>query len=163
MPFYPKPRPWTPFERSDLGHIDPNEFATRHSVSIEVAEQLVAELMRDEIWVNSRYQVNIDRSPPQPEGWPRLIHVSIKRRDKREVHDWRDLQRIKNELIGPEHEALELYPAESRLVDTANQYHLWVFADAEVRAPFGWTERAVSDADDAKKHGGRQRAFDEEL
>jgi hypothetical protein len=37
------------------------------------------------------------------------------------VHDWRDLQRIKNQLVGPECEAVELYPAESRKVDTANQ------------------------------------------
>jgi len=29
-------------------------------------------------------------------------------------------------IVGEEHEAFEVYPAESRLVDTANQYHLWV-------------------------------------
>ena len=28
---------------------------------------------------------------------------------------------IKNLIVGPEHEGFEIYPAESRLVDTANQ------------------------------------------
>jgi len=40
-------------------------------------------------------------------------------------HDWRDFQRIKNQLCGPEWEALELYPAESRLIDPSNYYLLW--------------------------------------
>jgi hypothetical protein len=33
---------------------------------------------------------------------------------------------IKNEIAGPEVEAFEIYPRESRLMDTANQYYLWV-------------------------------------
>lgn len=57
-------------------------------------------------------------------------------------HDWRDFQRIKNELVAPEAEAVELFPAESRLVDTANHYHLWVFP--EYRFPFGMQAREVS-------------------
>lgn len=65
------------------------------------------------------------------------------------MHDWRDLQAIKNELVGPEHEAIELYPAESRLVDTANQYHLWVLKDPSQRIPVGWTQRLVMDHDPA--------------
>lgn len=53
---------------------------------------------------------------------------------------------IKNALVGPEHEAIELYPAESRKVDSANQYHLWALLDPEVRFPIGWKTRMVSDA-----------------
>jgi len=53
-----------------------------------------------------------------------MLHLSIKRLDKHPVRDWRHFQRIKNELIGEENEAVELYPAQSRLVDTTNQYHL---------------------------------------
>lgn len=74
-----------------------------------------------------------------------MIHLSIKRLDRDTIHDWRDLQRIKNELIGAEHEAVELYSAESRLVDTTNQYHLWVLSDPKAAFPFGWTSRLVSD------------------
>ena len=69
-------------------------------------------------------------------------YLSIKTIDKEPIHDWRDLQQIKNELCGKDREALEIYPAESRLVDTANQYHLWVIPkDAQI--PFGFTQREV--------------------
>ncbi len=42
-------------------------------------------------------------------------------------------------------EAVELYPAESRKVDTANQYWLWCFRSDKVRFPIGFQERAVTD------------------
>ena len=70
--------------------------------------------------------------------------LSIKRRDKEWIHDWRDLQRIKNEICGPEREAFEIYPAESRMNDTANQYHMWVLAPGMLM-PVGYTDRAVID------------------
>jgi hypothetical protein len=69
-----------------------------------------------------------------------MKHLSICRTDKQAVHDWRAFQRIKNELAGPEWEAVEIYPAESRLVDMANQYHLWCFPFA---IGFGFSGRAV--------------------
>lgn len=56
----------------------------------------------------------------------RIVHLSIKRNDRKPIHSWADLQWIKNQLVGPETEAIELYPAESRVIDAANQYHLWV-------------------------------------
>jgi hypothetical protein len=75
-----------------------------------------------------------------------LVWLSIKRVDRDPVRDWRDLQAIKNALIGPECEAVELFPAESRLVDTANQYHLFAINDPTYRFPFGFGERLVLDA-----------------
>lgn len=107
------------------------------------------------IWMNNRYQVALYEDAPQ-EGWPPMYHLSIKRLDKQPIHDWRDLQRIKNELVGPEHEAIEIFPAESRLVDTANQYHLWVFKSPEVRVPVGFTVRMVSNTSEG---GSVQRPF----
>ena len=86
-----------------------------------------------------------------------LAWLCIRRRDSAPGHDWRHLQRIKNELCGPEREALELYPAESRLVDTSNQYHLWVLPEG-MRAPFGYDEREVSDVPFGKN---KQRPFAE--
>jgi hypothetical protein len=74
-----------------------------------------------------------------------MIHLSIKRLDKQPIHDWRVLQQIKNALMGEEFEAIELYPAESRLVDSANQYHLWVIDDPAARFPIGFTTRLVDD------------------
>ncbi|MGH8898799.1 MAG: DUF7694 domain-containing protein [Egibacteraceae bacterium] len=84
-------------------------------------------------WKNSRYTVWVRRVQST---LGELAHLSIKRNDKNPLHDWRDLQRIKNEILGPEEEACELYPAESRLIDGANQFHLWCFLG--MRAPFGY-------------------------
>ena len=72
-----------------------------------------------------------------------MVCLSIKRRDREPIHDWRHLQEIKNALVGEQCEAFELYPAEERLVDTANQYWLWCFADPTMRLPIGFTERSV--------------------
>jgi hypothetical protein len=92
-------------------------------------------------WGNSRYLVYRREVPNRNYEAPPLIHLSIKRHDKLPIHDWRDLQRIKNELIGAEDEAVEIYPAESRLVDAANQYHLWSIKG--MRIPFGFGDRLV--------------------
>lgn len=97
------------------------------------------------VFRNDAYQVLVYRWPGV-RGWPALLQLSVRRLDRQPIHDWRDLQRIKNELVGPEHEAVELYPAESRLVDSSNQYHLWCLESPTARFPFGWLERFVSDA-----------------
>lgn len=106
------------------------------------------------VWVNDRYVVTRHVTPNQDARWlseygpvsdppPAIVHLSIRRTDRQAIHDWRHLQKIKNELIGRENEAIELYPAESRLVDEANQFHLFGFADPTLRWPVGMTYRAV--------------------
>ncbi len=72
-----------------------------------------------------------------------MVHLSIKTHDRRPSRDWRDFQQIKNDLVGAECEGVELFPAESRLVDTANQYHMWAVKDPEVRFPLGFNEGRV--------------------
>lgn len=72
-----------------------------------------------------------------------FVHLSIRRNDRLAAHDWRDFQRIKSQLAGREWEAVELYPAESRLVDTSNQYHLWCVRE---KMDFGFDSgRCVTD------------------
>jgi hypothetical protein len=93
------------------------------------------------LWQNNCYQVIAREHADGPFG--AYVHLTIRSTDGSARHDWRDFQRIKNELVGPETEAVELYPAESRLVDTANHYHLWVFK--EHRFPLGMTQREVSE------------------
>lgn len=112
---------WTPLERAYISN-DPGK--------------LYDSALDGEVFKNSLYTV-----------FRRVLgdgvaHLSIKRNDREAIHDWRDFQRIKNELCGPEWEAVELYPAESRLVDTSNQYHLWA-----CRSGFnlGWDKRVVTD------------------
>jgi hypothetical protein len=104
--------------------------------------------LRDEetVYRNDKYQVSVRPVPGEASGFPDLVHLSIKRIDRSTMHDWRELQEIKNALVGPEHEAVELYPAESRKVDTANQYHLWVLAEKGVQFPFGYARRIVQNA-----------------
>lgn len=122
------------------------------------------DLERDEVWMNNEYQVNIDKTPVHAFGDAEIWHLSIKRRDKRSLHDWRDLQVIKNMLAGPEYEAIELYPSSQRVVDQANQYHLWVFIRIGTEhAPtvgVGWNTRVVADIggrlDKSKQRGLHQ-------
>lgn len=82
-------------------------------------------------WANDDYEAFVKPLPPEDEAAGGLvgIHLSVKRYDRQPCHNWRHLQQIKNEVIGPEREAVELYPAESRIVDNANQFHLWVLPE----------------------------------
>jgi hypothetical protein len=50
-------------------------------------------------------------------------------------------------LVGPENQAVEIYPQERYLVDTANQYHLWVFEDPKTVMPFGFFYRMVTESE----------------
>ena len=92
-------------------------------------------------FINNLYQVSVD------EDIGGALHLSIVRRDRRPIRDWRHLQRIKNEIAGPDREAVEIYPAESRLVDTNNQYHLWVKRPGE-RFDFGYADGRASSEDE---------------
>jgi hypothetical protein len=101
-----------------------------------------------ESWVNSRYQVFVYH---QLAGWadgaPEIVHLSIKRHDRACIHDWREFQRIKNELCGTDSEAVELYPAEGRKADVANQYHLFALPPG-MRFPVGFDDGRITDEDE---------------
>jgi hypothetical protein len=97
-----------------------------------------------EIWSNRTYGV-VRREMATWDGRP-LVHLAVSRHDLRPARDWRHLQQIKNQLVGAECEAVELFPCESRLVDTCNVTHLWCVADPAFSFPFGYEEREVSDA-----------------
>ena len=113
-----------------------------------------------EHWINDTYHVVLRREPWDQDPSVETAHLSIKRHDRAPIHDWRDLQRIKSELLGPECEAVELYPAESRVVDSANQYHLWGFTDPGNRMPFGFLTGLRIGAPSAESNVG-QRPFEE--
>lgn len=76
-----------------------------------------------------------------------LAMIQVCRADGGSVFDWRDLQQIKNRVLGDEWEAVELYPAESRLKDPSNARYLWC---AKGGFPFGLPGgRCVLDAQQA--------------
>ena len=117
-------------------------------IAYSVAKKIFKEEFDCEVWVNDIYQVNVQRNKQadymvrNPEMKGKMTYLSIKRLDKKSIHDWRHLQEIKNELCGEDCEAIEIYPVEKRLVDTANQYHLFVFPKGYL-VGFGWTKRSV--------------------
>ena len=122
-----KPLPWTPFVHT-------------RNVPNNIAQSL------DPMWENSRYVVivNVDSEPDFP-GLTR-VHLSIRRHDRADgPFPWRDLYRIKCELVGSEAEAVELFPAASRCLDGANQRHL-LCTTPGVAFPYGFIAgREVAD------------------
>ena len=92
----------------------------------------------DAAMANSLYHVIIRKMGPD------LVHLSIKRHDRKPVKNWRHFQYIKNQICGEESFGFEVYPPESKLVDTANQYHLWVTAGS-VMPDFCFDVRLVAE------------------
>ena len=138
---------WQPLERGYSERDLPND----------VMEQMGL----NEIWMNNIYQVNVRRHQRFTPGGMLFTWLSIKRRDKHPVRDWRHLQWIKNQLVGEENEGAELYPKESRLVDGSNQYHMWVLEDPLLSFPFGFHEgRTISEK---PLQGGKQRPWPENM
>jgi hypothetical protein len=125
------------------------------SMNRESAEAYLQNAERETLVMSTVYQVAM-KNAASGFGFP-VVHLSIKRIDREPMHDWRALQTIKNVLVGEEFEAIEIYPAESRLVDSANQYHLWVFNDPLARIPIGWGSRLV---DEIQVGHSKQRRFE---
>ena len=153
-----------PFFAAELpaAALDVSVIASRFDVDIATAERQVQQLRQQSIFLSATHQVNVQLiREPFGEDLGDVAWLSIKRRDREVIRDWRELQAIKNAIVGPEHEGFELYPAESRLVDTANQFHLFVFMDRRVRMPVGFVEREVAGTAEASAVGATQRELPE--
>lgn len=113
------------------------ELAALSSYDQATIEHTVAYMKRCEHWVSGTYHVAMDRHTEHGFGKGVVVwHLSIKRHDREPINDWRVLQRIKSAIVGAETEAIELYPAESRVVDTANQYHLYALPGVTIPVGF---------------------------
>lgn len=92
------------------------------------------------------------------EGFPitgcKFAVIGISNKDETARHDWREFQQLKNLLVNPEWEAVELYPAESRLIDPSNRFYLWCVPKGVF--VFGLVGRNVLDS---KQSGAPQRPF----
>lgn len=134
-----KPRyKWDPMRRA--GWKPPTEENIAESMRLgnltraEVLAALEKECTETVVWRNETYQVAVRVLDPKT----KLLHLNIRRRDGAPIlRDWRHFQQIKNDIVGPECEAIELYPAESRLADSSNKYHLIAVADPTFRFPTG--------------------------
>jgi hypothetical protein len=134
------------------------------NLSPPALRRMFDKLRRDKLYLSEQYQVAIDKDPDHNFVGMVIWHLSVKRLDKEPIMDWRDLQAIKSQLCGAEAEAIQLFPAESRVVDTSNQYHLWVFMKLGSRrlpkVPVGWTTKMVLDETATGK--AKQRPLDDD-
>lgn len=150
----------TKFEKASLpdSAFDIAHIMKAFNMTKEQAKEVAQFNREQQVFMNDKYQVNIrDAEIQKAHGdWPEMLHLSIKLISKEPIHDWRELWEIKNELVGEENEAVEIYPAASRLVDSANQYHLWVFKDPNLRLPFGFQGEFVMEG---SLNGSKQRGF----
>ena len=100
------------------------------------AKLLCKQVTDCQVWVNDIYQVNLQNGI-QAKHYIHLkenqiedfLYLSIKRKDKEAIFDIEHLQQIKDELAGENRIAIELYPSQARVLDCANQYHLFVFPE----------------------------------
>lgn len=124
----------------------------------QIADSL-AHFNRCRHYMSGTYHVAVDHETEHAMGkmpGGHVAHLSIKRHDKEPMQDWRVMQRIKTEIVGAETEAIELYPAESRVVDTANQYHLYAFVGCGT-IPIGFQAGARSDLETVNAEGGKSK------
>jgi hypothetical protein len=59
-------------------------------------------------------------------------HLRVKRIDDQPIHNYMDLQEIKNDLLGEDVVAVEIYPKKSDFKNDSNTYHIWTWAKLEV-------------------------------
>ena len=85
-------------------------------------------------------------------------HISFHRHNRAAVRDWRHFQAIKNEVVGPERLAVEVFPPESLLVDSANEYHLWVFPPEWEKFPYLLPGAYVASREESEKLLGPSKA-----
>lgn len=145
---------WQPLRRAFPKPASEELIATmmrEYDVDAQKAREMMDQYEKDcTVWINDIYQVQVRRVGEHG------VHLNIRRRDGGPIlRDWRHFQQIKNELIGRECEAVELYPAESRKWDEGNKYHLFGYLDGS-RFPVGFEGRSVHYGD-GKAPGLRQR------
>jgi len=133
---------YSPFQRAE--YPTPSEEQMEQFIQIEMenekvnreqAIEIIEKWLSNEVFKNELYTVT---KIPIEIGGDKGFWLSIKRNNKETIHDWRHLQFIKNQIVGEENEGFELYPSEKRVVDEANQYHLFVYADPKIRIPVGF-------------------------
>jgi hypothetical protein len=120
-----------------------------------------------ELWKSDRYECTVRTFRI---GEVSVRHLSVNREDRRPVRNWRHLQQIKNEVCGELWTGAEFFPPEDRLIDSANQYHLFCFPPEVDFGPVlgGPGEGAVTDDDavvawNSAPHKGRQEPWEKGL
>lgn len=71
------------------------------------------------------YEVSIGLSLWPSKDGIGIRHLRVWRRDGKDGISWDVLQCIKNDTLGPEVLAVEVFPPHEQLVDSVNMRHLW--------------------------------------
>lgn len=66
---------------------------------------------------------------------PGVRHLRIQGHNSEPIHNWMDMQEIKNIIWGEEVVAVEVYPAASQFKDGSNTYHLWTWPGLDAIVP----------------------------
>tara|TARA_R110002020_G_scaffold399695_1_gene609527 strand:+ start:479 stop:1024 length:546 start_codon:yes stop_codon:yes gene_type:complete len=107
-----------------------------HGITKVEAKKMIKTLNDQVFYANDLYNCQVTEKKYNQSIGTEITELSITRRDRKAIHDWRHLQWIKNDILGVDVEAIELYPSESRLLDTANTFWLYAFPKGEI-LPFG--------------------------
>jgi 1-acyl-sn-glycerol-3-phosphate acyltransferase len=85
-------------------------------------------------FANNRYIVMIMDNAETDKG--KAIRAMVQTVDDKPIErHWKEMQRIKNEIFGPEVMAIEYYPKESELQDLHNIYWMWIFPEGTIPTP----------------------------
>ena len=99
-----------------------------------------------DVWVSSEFMAVLYRQ--RADGNRRLTVNRMRRNNRGDFRDgitWDELQRVKNECLGPDVWCVENYPSEEKLMNVCNQRHLFIFdGTPDLRFP---DEAVVSDDD----------------
>lgn len=85
------------------------------------------------IYKNNRFTVMIADNARTTAGQAMLAYI-VPHNAGRDVF-WKDLQRIKNEIFGPEVLGVQYFPKESKLIDEVNVYWLFVYPQGVLPEP----------------------------
>ena len=78
--------------------------------------------------MSSQYRIQVTQSRAV---WGMTDHLTIERHDGKPIRcGWDTLQRIKNEALGEDVHAIEVFPAEKDVVNEVNRRHFWAVPDA---------------------------------
>ena len=100
---------------------------------LQYATNHLNEVTKQIWWANDLYMATVLH---EPNGW---AHITFKRNDGGTNVSWQEKQWLKSDVLGEDCEALELFPAESRVVETAGYHYLWGKKELAVGFPVDYT------------------------
>ena len=122
----------------------------KYKMTRKNAKIALNELIKSQCWYDQhgKYKVvksvlRIGEGMVHDQVFDGTVWLCIRHQDGGHLRDWREYQQIKNDLVDPTREGVEIYPAEARVVDTDNLFNLFVLPQG-ITLPLGWASRDVS-------------------